>query len=1091
MEALKNISKEMKKAIKQLEKTKNVISNKQYTSLKKSLSEINEQIKTLNKENKKAKKTAKPKENTVKDGVVYFSNGKVNKSATKKLEKEETTVYFKNGKLNKSATKKAKKEKKEAKKPKAPEPEKYYTEEEAKTKITPKGHKLNVIVFKMIKPLPITNSTYEVINDMIFENFEKHKPNVINVEIRQEKGGKNELEWDDDGDIIQKKQKNYIATSYKKEEGMKTDLLNKLKKICDLYGSSQIHSFQYIMFVDDNKGGLYEPFKTLKDIKISNDESPEEYTAIHYVNLETQTKRKINKNNCFIDCMNYFFETSGKYKEYNSYSVKKHFKIGVDDMITIEEAFEILKYYNKLQKTNKGMTIYGHSNKILKTTGNDIHITLINEHYIPMKIKTKINCKNCGHTHNKDKKCNHEQVEYYNAKICKRKILRKKKLHEKFENKLSDIVFYDFECYPDEKTGAFIPYAVGIKCAGQYVQYYGEKTMEKFIEYIGQCKDKIFVGYNSCRFDNYFLVNSLNKYGIKCADMIISSGRILRLNFGNNNSVWDINLFINGSLKKACESFNCVNRKGEVEHNDINSWEMVEKLRSEIEPYLEKDILCLEELYEKFSQQYYNDYQLNVINFYTICQSCFYWWSCVRPDELITIPDEKKYKFIREATYGARVQPFQEQYKSKLYDDIINGKITYEELLKSGEFNFNADVRSLYPSAMKGIKYDNIEVKTQYPMSGEVWIEKPENAKKAFEAGFQGFYEVSYKCPKNIITPILEKKENGALKWNLLDGCGVYAFPSLNLAVQEGYEVEFKRALIYRKSGNPFEDVVEKIFNKKATAKKEGNKVQELISKLMINSLYGKFNQKPSTDKTLVIDNLIDYANFVNEYELKTFEIIENENGFVSLIVGGEKRNIENEINKPSQIGAYILSWSKVIMYKYFKLLGLNMNHGCSYTDTDSLHIHGEIYKKALELKLIGSNLGQLANDCENDGLIIREINLGPKNYMYEYIDKNGKIYSNENAITKCKGIRGDSLDYKFYEEEISDNIIPRNMFENKNECEFMSFKKRHLKIENKNKNVFERFSVQKTTIKRQFNKNQWSGAVLKDNLYYPVGYEF
>jgi hypothetical protein len=158
--------------------------------------------------------------------------------------------------------------------------------------------------------------------------------------------------------------------------------------------------------------------------------------------------------------------------------------------------------------------------------------------------------------------------------------------------------------------------------------------------------------------------------------------------------------------------------------------------------------------------------------------------------------------------------------------------------------------------------------------------------------------------------------------------------------------------------------------------------------------------------------------------------------------------------------------------------------------------MYGNCHKLAEQLGLTGvGKIGLLSNDTENKagvkGVIIREINLGPKNYFYEYICEDGSLYLNNNGKMKCKGIKSDTLHCGLYDNETSEKIIPFNLFDKNESLEFMSFKKRHLKIENANKDKFEHFSVQKTTIKREFNKTCWCGANLIDNKFYPVGYQF
>ena len=62
----------------------------------------------------------------------------------------------------------------------------------------------------------------------------------------------------------------------------------------------------------------------------------------------------------------------------------------------------------------------------------------------------------------------------------------------------------------------------------------------------------------------------------------------------------------------------------------------------------------------------------------------------------------------------------------------------------------------------------------------------------------------------------------------------------------------------------------------------------------------------------------------------------------------------------------------------------------------------GKHYQILKDKGLINDDkLGFLSNDCNNDAIIIREINLSPKCYMYETMDKD----ENFKCVMKSKGI--------------------------------------------------------------------------------------
>ena len=137
----------------------------------------------------------------------------------------------------------------------------------------------------------------------------------------------------------------------------------------------------------------------------------------------------------------------------------------------------------------------------------------------------------------------------------------------------------------------------------------------------------------------------------------------------------------------------------------------------------------------------------------------------------------------------------------------------------------------------------------------------------------------------------------------------------------------------------------------------------------------------------------------------------------------------------------------------------------------------GENHKKLNELGLIKKELGYLANDIKNgDGIIIQEINLGSKLYMYKYINNKNEI----KTTMKAKGLPKKYLQQKFFIERKGEVTIEN------------SFKKVFTKINNNERNNnIDMFTIRKENITRTFNKTPYNSRVLMDDgIYYPIGYQ-
>jgi hypothetical protein len=155
--------------------------------------------------------------------------------------------------------------------------------------------------------------------------------------------------------------------------------------------------------------------------------------------------------------------------------------------------------------------------------------------------------------------------------------------------------------------------------------------------------------------------------------------------------------------------------------------------------------------------------------------------------------------------------------------------------------------------------------------------------------------------------------------------------------------------------------------------------------------------------------------------------------------------------------------------------------HSFTYTDTDSLHIHSSLLPK-LRNKInpvngkywLESGLGCLSNDIDDGGLIVRELNYGPKNYYYVYIDENGKIDSTH----KSKGIVNNYLNDDLYEQGESKTI---NM---EKRIKKVGFKPNNVQKEKGLSN----FDIISTDMSRTWNC-EWQTDRLINNKYYPYGH--
>jgi len=543
-------------------------------------------------------------------------------------------------------------------------------------------------------------------------------------------------------------------------------------------------------------------------------------------------------------------------------------------------------------------------------------------------------------------------------------------------------------------------------------------------------------------------------------------------------------------LSVACDDFKVSkeNSKGDFDHTKMKSWDDVDKYEDEVLPYLEKDVLGLKELFEKFNDMIYELEQTNITRFMTCSRMGYTIWQNLN-DKIIEIPkDLEKMDFIAKAVYGGRCYPHQQIYKSSLYDDVKAGKMKYDDVLKSKskDFIFNADASSLYPASMSG--FDHMKVK--YPIGYSRWSDDPQ---LEFDHGKIGFYEIKFTPPTDIRIPILPRRLlhggiNIGVSWSLEPGQGVYTSVDILNAYEANYVIEFVgKALVWDESGNVFKGFIKKYYKIKGQAEKDGNDCMRNIAKLLLNSLYGKMLMAPIEKHTEIINTAVEMQEFLEKFNLEDYTLFNGDKLVMVGSVKGERR--VDKITKPRQLGAFVTAYSRRIMLFYMKEIDPTLKSMIfTYTDTDSLHISGQAYFDLMEKGLIKTKkeaeLGYLCSDIKNEGLILLEKNWAPKTYLYESVDNTDALMK---TTMKCKGIPKKSMDGK-------SDLLFASDFELANhgrEIEFKGMKKKTKKLSKADvESGVTLFSVCNTTQTRTFMKNVWSKMLFQNNQYYPAGYE-
>ena len=465
-------------------------------------------------------------------------------------------------------------------------------------------------------------------------------------------------------------------------------------------------------------------------------------------------------------------------------------------------------------------------------------------------------------------------------------------------------------------------------------------------------------------------------------------------------------------------------------------------------------------------------------------------------DDVIEVPDMDKQHFIGLSVYGGRTYPCRKRFESKFLKLIHSNKSCsrrlkkiYKYVKKEGDYIFNGDVNSMYPSVMASCEL----LQCHYPTGISEWVlNDVEKCKQIFtDDNKLGIFEIEFECTnKKILHPILPRKktvtrQNGqqhfsGVEWSLNDGKGVYNTIDIQNAIKHGYKITFTGKCLYwkTKTDTIFKSYIDNVYQQKVDATNNGNKVKRQITKLMMNSIFGKTLQRPMSIVECIARTISDVEEFLADHILTDWVIVEKtDTEFDYVILTGEKINEVSIAKKPRHLGSFVLSYSRRLWLMFIEAIDPSLTtQVTTYLDTDSAHIFAKHYQILLNKGMIDDcKLGFLSNDCDNDAIIVREINLSPKCYMYETIDKDG----NFKTVMKSKGIIHQYLQNEWYINNLSVDVS------------WTGLKKINKRVtSNERANGITPWSIKTQNYNRTFNLNEWTGMQSDDNYFYPFGYD-
>lgn len=347
------------------------------------------------------------------------------------------------------------------------------------------------------------------------------------------------------------------------------------------------------------------------------------------------------------------------------------------------------------------------------------------------------------------------------------------------------LAILDYETDPFLYGRIPAPFVCGFYTSDKYLEFWGDDCVKQLIDYLSDCDETYLIyAHNGGKFDYFFMLEYLEN------PLKIISGRIAKCRIGRHECRDSYSILPIPLAAYAKDTFDYALMEKDVRHAH----------KAKISVYLKSDCVYLYELVSKFRKRF---------------------------GDILTIGGAA----INELR---KYHPFENQYKS--HDDTFRkyyfgGRVEYFEAgVLKGKWKI-FDVNSMYPSVMRNCLHPTGR---QYKV-----IDSPKISALGIMKGAP-FYFAEIKCNQHGAFPARVKGES--LTFDLPSGEFFVTSHELQAALETGRVSNLTVARIYVPyEVLKFDDFVDVFMAEKISAKKSGDKVSEIFSKLILNSSYGKF----------------------------------------------------------------------------------------------------------------------------------------------------------------------------------------------------------------------------------------------------------
>ena len=521
--------------------------------------------------------------------------------------------------------------------------------------------------------------------------------------------------------------------------------------------------------------------------------------------------------------------------------------------------------------------------------------------------------------------------------------------------------------------------------------------------------------HNLSGFDGIFLMKHLLSYGK--VEPLLHNGKIIsitvKLNivgYMNKTIVFkDSYLLLPLGLRMLCKAFNISVSKGYFpfkltnilykglfpkfeywtgitlsEYNNLLTkyTGQVWSFKDESIKYCKLDCISLHEVLIKFTELIYSEFNINSHKSLTLPSLA------MRIYKSQFMPENSVYQIV-----GPIERDIRQSYSGGAVDVFIpHNRITnlFNKIKALFVKLYQYDANSLYPTVMA---IHPMPIGKPIAFTGDI---------RKIDVNAFGFFYCNITSPEFIEHPILQRRIETSEGIRTIAGLGSWSgwicSNEMDKAIKLGYQFEIIKGYQFE-TGDIFSGYINKLYNLRLEYAK--GHPMNLIAKLLMNSLYGKFGMKLEITKVEMFDCSDDegvnyfraaldlYGTTVQDYVKldDTFVIIRNA---LADILYNEELDMYHGQDVNIAIASTITAGARIYMSAFKN----RSNFKLYYSDTDSIVIDAQ-----LPVELIGNNLGQF----KLEQVIERAVFLAPK--VYGYITAACEAGTGSEVI-KIKGIK-------------------------------------------------------------------------------------